>query len=74
MPEHKMRRFELRRKVDVSGTSGVGLVVEGIEFSNGSVAFTWRSPYHSITTFNSVKAMMEVHGHGGATELVWIDT
>lgn len=73
MGQHHMRRFELHRKVDVSGMSGTGDVVEGVEFSNGLCAITWRSQYISMTFFTSIKAVMEVHGHGGNTELVWID-
>lgn len=33
-----MNRFELVRDVDVTGISGTGVVAEGVEFSDGTVA------------------------------------
>lgn len=38
--ESNIRRFILRSE-DVSGTSGTGVVAEGVEFSNGQVAIHW---------------------------------
>lgn len=69
----KMRRFILRRNEDVSGLSGTGVVVEGVEFSNGWVALTWRTPLTSVCFYPSVKVAAEIHGHEGATVLEWID-
>ena len=37
-----MRRFLLERIEDVSGVAGTGWVAEGIQFTNGCVALTWR--------------------------------
>ena len=57
-----MRLFKLNRKRDISGISGTGIIAEGVEFSDGQVVMSWLGKYHS----------MEIHGHGGATELVWL--
>lgn len=43
------RRFHLVRAEDVSGTSGVGTVAEGVEWSNGWVSLHWLSQLHSKT-------------------------
>jgi hypothetical protein len=70
----KMRRFNLMRTEDVSGVSGTGVVAEGCEFSNGRCALTWlRSTFPAVTIFDSIKAVESVHGHEGATHVVWID-
>src|SRR4051794_16547249 len=34
-------RFELHRDQDISGVSGVGVVAEGVAFTDGTVALRW---------------------------------
>jgi hypothetical protein len=68
-----MRRFLLERRIDVSGVSGTGLVAEGIEFGDGTTVIRWRGDQPSTVVWASVDAAMAVHGHNGATELVWED-
>jgi len=68
-----MRRFFLNRIVDSSGVSGTGPVAEGICFSNGKCVLCWRTDTTSIGIYDDVERLMKVHGHGGDTELVWID-
>lgn len=68
-----MRRFYLDRSEDVSGTSGTGAVVEGVEFSDGSVALRWLTHLSSWAHYRSIEECVEIHGHGGATNLVWVD-
>lgn len=78
------RRFVLVREVDVTGISGTGIVVEGIQFSDGTVACRWVTP--GISEINlergvrpttviheSVRSVVALHGHNGATKLVWYD-
>lgn len=67
------RRFELRRDEDETGISGTGLVAEGVEFTNGSVAMSWLSAHHCVNVYGSVKTVEELHGHGGKTRLIWLD-
>jgi hypothetical protein len=43
-----VRLFTLDRKEDVSGTSGIGIVAEGIEFSNGKCALAWLTKFQSV--------------------------
>lgn len=68
-----MRRFVLNRKEDVSGVSGVGVVAEGIEFSDGSAAIRWKTSKASTTIWNSVEDAVAIHGHGGLTVLEYLD-
>lgn len=69
------RRFELHRDADVTGVSGTGVVAEGIAFTDGVVALRWRSEWPTSVVFHDrgVDAVKAVHGHGGATRIVWLD-
>lgn len=67
------RRFVLNRIKDVSGVSGTGIIVEGIEYSDRTVAVRWLGDYASTTVWSNIETMMAVHGHGDATEILWID-
>lgn len=67
------RRFILVRDEDVSGTSGVGTVAEGVEFSSGSVALHWLSQLEVVAVYANTKVVLQVHGHDGKTKLVWVD-
>lgn len=71
--EDPVRRFNLIRRNDPTEISGTGVVVEGVEFSDGFAAIHWLSEYGSWTLWRSTAEMMTVHGHDGATELVWLD-
>lgn len=70
-----MRRFELHRHTDVSGISGTGVVAEGVVFYDGRVATRWVSSKKIAQTcvWDSIEHVEEIHGHGGATDIVWID-
>lgn len=67
-----MRTFTLQRDVDVTGISGTGTVAEGIEFSNGKVAVQWVVGEHQSTVvWDNIAAVEAIHGHNGATRIVW---
>jgi hypothetical protein len=68
------RRFYLERDVDVSGTSGVGRVAEGVEFSDGTAALRWRTAHRSTAVYESIIDLEVIHGHNGMTRVVWLDT
>lgn len=84
-----MRRFFLQRDDDVSGVSGTGVVADGIAFGkaleilwpdgertelpSGWVRMTWRNELSSTALYRSAELVERVHGHGGATKVVWID-
>lgn len=67
-----MKFFWLQRNIDVSGTSGTGLVAEGVVFSNGWCALHWLSPITSVAYYQSINELEAIHGHNGATEIVWV--
>lgn len=67
----KMRTFKLVRKEDISGISGVGHVANGCLFPDGKVVTRWNSEIAQTCVWDSLEHMEMVHGHNGATEIVW---
>jgi hypothetical protein len=66
--------FELHRQVDHTGVSGTGIVAEGVQFGDGRVAMRWTWSEHASTVvWDSVDDAMKIHGHDGATRVVWLD-
>lgn len=68
-----MRRFHLDRSVDKTGISGVGRVAEGVQFSSGWVVLTWLTEVSSIVFYPSIQNVEHIHGHRGATKVIWED-
>jgi hypothetical protein len=68
-----MRTFILLRHHDASGVSGTGTVAEGVEFSDCRCALRWVAPNApaSTGTYDSIEDVVRIHGHGGATSVVW---
>jgi hypothetical protein len=70
-----VKRFHLEREVDVSGISGVGTVAHGIQFPDGTVAIRWSAgDHHSTVVWDSMSSVVAIHGHNGATRIVWWDS
>lgn len=82
------RGFQLHRDHDVSGVSGEGVVADGIcydeaypvylpdatlEMPAGWCVIAWRGEHRSTVLWASVESAIAVHGHHGATRLVWTD-
>jgi hypothetical protein len=76
-----MRMFYLRRDVDETGISGVGVVAEGIEFSDGVVAIRWLvpagqpgsgNPTSVVFHDNGIESVKAIHGHNGKTQIVFV--
>lgn len=69
----RTKRFVLRRHEDVTGVSGTGIVAIGVVFKDGKCSMQWNTPVRSICIYDSIDDLMKIHGHDGATVLVWID-
>lgn len=61
------------RVEDVHGVSGVGVVAEGVQFTNGFAVLTWLTALTSVATYHSVDVLERIHGHEGRTIVVWDD-
>ncbi|WP_330633752.1 hypothetical protein [Halocatena halophila] len=79
-----IRRFELVRHKDNTGTSGTGVVAVGVEYPDGAVHMQWQNDGNDdlATSSNGVafkpapdgiEATREIHGHSGRTEVRFID-
>ena len=62
-----MRTFDLQRDDDETGISGTGVVAQGIEFDDGSVAMKWLTDTASLGYYDSIDELVIIHGHGGRT-------
>jgi hypothetical protein len=68
-----MRRFYFDRQTDVSGTSGTGAVVEGVQFSDGQCVVRWLTFLSSVAIYKNIENCVTIHGHDGSTDLHWVD-
>lgn len=64
----------LVRDVDVSGISGEGVVVWGIVWPDGRCAYRWNTDTATDQLADSIEHVQAIHGHNGATRVVWLDT
>ena len=62
----------LERMIDSTGVSGTGIVAEGVEFRDGTVALRWVvGPSPSTSLWASIADLEAVHGHNGDTVVQW---
>lgn len=67
------RRFHLQRDRDVSGVSGTGVVALGVLWPDQTASVRWLGDRPSIVFWDDMADAVAVHGHGGATRIVWTD-
>lgn len=70
-----MRRFELHRDQDPTGASGTGHVAQGVVFDDGVACLRWLTEWPTSVVWydRGVEAVEKIHGHGGASRIVWLD-
>lgn len=66
------RLFELVRSKDISGVSGTGVVAEGVEYTDGSIALRWKGAHPATAVWPSLSDVLAVHGHQGDTVVRWV--
>lgn len=77
VPDELPRQFVLYRHADISGVSGVGVVCWGTAYADGKAVTRWRgmdSGISQISVWDHWEEVIRIHGHDGATELIWLDT
>lgn len=67
------RLFHLQRDTDITGASGTGRVADGVLWPDGTVTIRWRGDRASTVNWTRFEDAEAVHGHGGATEIVFDD-
>ena len=74
-----IKTFTLFRAADESGVSGVGVVLEGVLFTNGKVAVSWltdragsRHGHSSLGVYDSFEDFKSIHcdSHPGNGSLI----
>lgn len=65
-----MKTFKLVRDIDETGVSGTGVVAEGVEFRDGTVAMRWITDHRSTCLYDCLAHVQAIHGHGGKTRVV----
>ncbi len=65
-----MKLFYFFRKEDLTGVSGTGPVVEGVQFTNGWCAVRWLSTKTSLCFYQNLEEVKAIHGHGDRTEII----
>lgn len=68
-----IRRFVLDRAEDITGSSGTGIVAEGVRFTDGTVAMRWLTETTSTALYHDMDDVLTVHGHQGSTTVAWLD-
>ena len=68
-----MYRFILDRREDISGTSGTGIVVEGVVCTDGTTVLKWLRAPGGLNIYTTLQEAISIHGHEGRTSLVWVD-
>ncbi|GIG67174.1 hypothetical protein [Phytomonospora endophytica] len=74
--EEEPRRFFLHRWADASGVSGTGRIAYGVAWSDGRAITRWigsTTGVQQICVWDSVDEILRIHGHGGQTEIHWLD-
>lgn len=66
--------FHLLRHEDRSGVSGTGVVGTVVEFDSGLTVLHWDSETPSVAVYTDERHIEQLHGHGGASELVPYET
>ncbi|MEU1596169.1 hypothetical protein ABZ468_25750 [Streptomyces sp. NPDC005708] len=73
MTDHPIPRlFAFVRDSDITGVSGPGHVADGVQWADGTVVMRWLER-PSTSVWDSLDVMVSVHGHDGASRVVWAD-
>ena len=71
------KRFILYRRHDETGVSGTGVVATGVVWADGHAAMRWKADdsaaASSTSVWSSVADLLRVHGHGGLSEIIYLD-
>jgi hypothetical protein len=73
--KHGLRLFRITRLKDGKNISGVGKVIDGVQFENGQVVVCWKSRTSSLGIFASMEDFIQVHAKPffKENEFEWVD-
>lgn len=64
-----MKYFIMERFEDISKISGLGIIAEGIIWSDGTVAYRWLSDIATTVIAENIETVEMLHGHDGKTKI-----
>ena len=67
------RLFIIDRSKDNSGISGVGVVAEGVQYTDGTVVIRWITETATTALFDSIEDVQKVHGYRGDSVIKFLD-
>lgn len=73
LEQTEFRKGEVVRYKDFSGVSGVGVVAQIVQFSNGKIVLGWLGDFPTTNQFDSLEHFFAINGHNGATVIHWDD-
>ena len=56
-----IKTFHLYRQYDETGVSGIGVVLEGVIFSNGHCVTSWLSDHPCVSTWDTFDDFVQIH-------------
>jgi len=65
-----IKPFYLLRNEDETGISGTGIVAIGAIYPSGKCVIEWLTFTTSMNIYNTFDQVVEVHGHGGKTQVI----
>lgn len=66
-PDSGIMTFDVFRKEDATGTSGMGVVAMGSVFPDGTTVVQWQTHVRSVVQYGSMADALYIHGHGDKT-------
>lgn len=66
-PDTNLLAFDVYRKEDTTGTSGIGAVAIGCVFPDGTTIVQWQTHVRSVVIYGSMADALYIHGHGDKT-------
>ncbi len=68
-----MRRFVLNRSQDVTGISGTGVILNGVEHIPGGLCSVYWPKYGTTGQYPSMKVLEAIHCYNGNAVVEWLD-
>lgn len=56
-----MRKFNMYRTNDETGVSGTGCIIEGAEFTDGTIVVKWLNSLSSIGIYKNLDEFLRIH-------------
>lgn len=71
--EPEPRIFVVDRRRDHTGISGIGVIAEGVQFTDGTVVIRWITETATTGIFDSIEDLRKIHGHKGDSVIRWFE-